>query len=388
MRYYVNIKLLLILSVILSTAGMTSPASADPVATQKLFYTTFQGGQNVWSVDFSYDGAATVILGVSQNLCSTAGADGIAGNPQNPDLLLVGGQNSGVINTCSISTGTATAFPSLTNVFHLEVPDSTTVFGNGIPGSLVKHTINPDGSLTVGTAIAITAGPDAVFTQIIDTPGPNGIDGDGDDITFYSNNGIYGIITFTGAATATTARLHGAGGAVSGVPLAGAHGGVYDPFTQNVITFGGDNIVQLDLVGNIVGFRLGTPGSNFDQGTVDGNGHLFIAKNPDLYFLDYSATGNVGAGGFFQDLSFLKTALDDIAPLVGSGATNGMGPTVGGEYFTLDTTALLVAGLQTPMAWMMYAFSAIGIGAFLFTRNTNNIRNVKVILQDYLDRFG
>jgi len=61
---------------------------------------------------------------------------------------------------------------------------------------------------------------------------------------------------------------------------------------------------------------------------------------------------------------------------------------VGGEYFTLDTTALLVSGMQTPMAWMMYAFSAIGIGAFLFTRNSNNIRNVKVILKDYLDRFG
>ncbi len=61
---------------------------------------------------------------------------------------------------------------------------------------------------------------------------------------------------------------------------------------------------------------------------------------------------------------------------------------VGGELISLDTTALLLAGVQTPMAWMMYAFSAIGIGAFLFTRNTNNIRNVKVILQDYLDRFG
>jgi len=64
----------------------------------------------------------------------------------------------------------------------------------------------------------------------------------------------------------------------------------------------------------------------------------------------------------------------------------GPGP-VGGEFLPIETTALLVAGVQTPLAWMIYAFSAIGIGAFLFTRNPYNIRNVKVILRDYLDRF-
>ena len=60
---------------------------------------------------------------------------------------------------------------------------------------------------------------------------------------------------------------------------------------------------------------------------------------------------------------------------------------VGGEFLPIDTTTLLLAGVQTPMAWMVYAFSAIGIGAFLFTRNPNNMRNIKVILRDYLDRF-
>ena len=67
-------------------------------------------------------------------------------------------------------------------------------------------------------------------------------------------------------------------------------------------------------------------------------------------------------------------------------AKSALNPVVGGELLPIDTTALLLAGVQTPMAWMIYAFSAIGIGAFLFTRNPNNIRNVKVILQDYLDR--
>jgi len=60
---------------------------------------------------------------------------------------------------------------------------------------------------------------------------------------------------------------------------------------------------------------------------------------------------------------------------------------VGGEFLSLDTTALLVAGITTPVAWMVYAVSAIGIGAFWFARNPYNVRNVKVILEDYFDRF-
>ena len=42
---------------------------------------------------------------------------------------------------------------------------------------------------------------------------------------------------------------------------------------------------------------------------------------------------------------------------------------VGGEYFTLDTTALLVAGLQTNLAWIIpVAVSTVGIGAFLLRK--------------------
>ena len=67
--------------------------------------------------------------------------------------------------------------------------------------------------------------------------------------------------------------------------------------------------------------------------------------------------------------------------------SDGSSAVVGGELIPIDSTSLLLAGAQTPIAWMMYAFSAIGIGAFLFTKNPNNMRNIKVILRDYLDRF-
>jgi len=41
---------------------------------------------------------------------------------------------------------------------------------------------------------------------------------------------------------------------------------------------------------------------------------------------------------------------------------------VGGEYFTLDQTALLLSGVQTNLAWLIPVLSAVGIGAFLIRK--------------------
>jgi len=60
---------------------------------------------------------------------------------------------------------------------------------------------------------------------------------------------------------------------------------------------------------------------------------------------------------------------------------------VAGEIIPIEATSLILAGLQTPAVWMISTLSALGIGAFVFTRNPSNVRNIKVILQDYLDRF-
>jgi len=60
---------------------------------------------------------------------------------------------------------------------------------------------------------------------------------------------------------------------------------------------------------------------------------------------------------------------------------------IGGEFSQIDTTALLVAGATSSIAYYMYAFTALGIGAFWFARNPYNVRNVKTIMGDYLDRF-
>ena len=61
---------------------------------------------------------------------------------------------------------------------------------------------------------------------------------------------------------------------------------------------------------------------------------------------------------------------------------------VGGESLPIDSTALLLAAANSPSAWVTtLAIAALGIGAYVFTRNPSNMRNIKVILRDYLDRF-
>jgi len=93
------------------------------------------------------------------------------------------------------------------------------------------------------------------------------------------------------------------------------------------------------------------------------------AANNRIYWTDYAngqirsasydAAGNLGA------ITNEITGLTNPYGLALRFLTQG----VGGEYFTLDTTALLVAGLQTNLAWIIpVAVSTVGIGAFLLRK--------------------
>ena len=63
-------------------------------------------------------------------------------------------------------------------------------------------------------------------------------------------------------------------------------------------------------------------------------------------------------------------------------------PSVGGEFLPIETTSLLLAAASSPASWLTsLTIAALGIGVYVFTRNPNNMRNIKIILRDYLDRF-
>ena len=310
---------LAVTTVLSAVVALPMVASATPFVGE-IFYTRFSGTSRVEKVTTGFDGT-TFTLGSPVTISSGHGADGIAGNPQDPGSLLVGGQGGAVIRVQRDGSG-FTSFPSPVSAFHLEVPSTTSLFASGIPGALARIPINASGSLGAGSVITLS-GADTVVTQVITTPGGG---------FFYTRSGSggfgnYGTLTFTGATTATTSRLHGAGGSVGTAVLAAAHGGVFDPFTNTVILMGDDHITQLDLAGNIVSNLnlLGFAGINpsFDQGTVDGAGHLFVASNSGhLLFIDYSASGFINAASNFVALPFLAGSLDDVAPLVGPGQTD------------------------------------------------------------------
>ncbi len=82
-------------------------------------------------------------------------------------------------------------------------------------------------------------------------------------------------------------------------------------------------------------------------------------------------TTPAGTGSFFfwNNISWIEGKFTDVRFTVNG---NAVGGAVGGEYFTLDTTALLLAGAQT-FSWMIpVVLSAIGIGLFVVSRKSEN----------------
>src|SRR5207245_11759338 len=64
------------------------------------------------------------------------------------------------------------------------------------------------------------------------------------------------------------------------------------------------DLQQLDAAGNTLSSI--TAAGTFDQGAADGKGHLFVASNSgNLLFIDYDATGLIGAASNFTSNQFL-----------------------------------------------------------------------------------
>jgi len=294
--------------------------------TGKVFYTLFDQSTpfNVKSVDFSYNsGTNTLTLTNEVDIAHTPDADGIVVNPQDPDLLIIGTTLNNTpldgtddnLATVVIADGTVTPFSSPIPTFHLELADATTIYAAGIPGGLVSHTINADGSLSEGTQDFPTEGSDdTLITQLI------AINSGPDAGKFYYTSstaggiGNYGELTF--GASFTTSRIH--------ADLTGAHGGEYDPFSDSVIIVGSSHIIQLDpsdgsilcdLEGG-VDFAVPEGFVHFDQVVADGKGHLLMTDNGgDLFFVDYPS-GDLCGETTQVASSFLDATLDDLAPFI------------------------------------------------------------------------
>ena len=99
---------------------------------------------------------------------------------------------------------------------------------------------------------------------------------------------------------------------------------MYDPLTGDIIIVGLSDVTQIDpKTMTIVSTRdFSSLGINeLDQGSVDGQGHLFVADNSGkLLFIDYSKTGLIGNSRDVVSVQNLAYHLDDVAPLSSLGA--------------------------------------------------------------------
>lgn len=324
---YLKTPALIVSALLLSVSGLSA---ADTNGT--LFYTTFSGGQNIHKVDYSWSGGT---LNFTNNLAigSVAGADGLLFLPNGN--LAVGGQGP-VVHEVNLSGGLVTSLAVPTDAFHLSLsPGGKVLYSSSIPGQPTAITLNASGGLVGATPFAL---PTSGATSVVDTiawasGGPN----QGTALftsSSASGNGTVGKITLNGGPEAPTS-------AVTSSPqqLAASHGLVYDPFSDSFITMGANAIARFSSAGVFLEQRFFN-GPTFDQGTVDGLGHIFGADNGGtLYLIDY--TGGTLAGATVGS-KFLASSLDDIAPKVGSGSNNNRAPDAGG---TLTLFSLVLCGL-------------------------------------------
>src|SRR5579864_481 len=326
---------------------------AATLASGNLFFTTFQnqGGTvlplttNVWQVGFIYDSVTGISYSAVHPLQTLSGADGIIFNPNNGDLLIgeqvankVGQIPTTGVPVAEVAASSGGAGPQ---AFNLVVsPDKSTLLAMpNQPGSLGGNVIDLlplTPSLGAGTAHTVV-GPDISLTGVAFLGG-KAYYGDASDFTINGHLGILDLTTFT------TTRITVVGETQGALP---SHALITDPFTNDLIISGANQIWQLSLdatgtvatvVAKISVDKLGV--SNWDQTSVDGAGHLFAANNDgNILFIDYSAGAHLISAPVYTKEQFLAADLDDLANGGGTLQTPVDGRmTGGGSVFEIDGT--------------------------------------------------
>ena len=224
--------------------------------------------------------------------------------------LIVGACGSGNIYKVNPVNGTFVTATSGGGSCHLSLDPSRTKawagFSYGGSQALSEIPLTPFGN---GTARVITGDDTAVGTLAWNA--------DGNCYYVVSQPGGIGSFGLLNTNTFVTKRFL--------ANVAAAHGMAYDPATASFILFGDTHITQIKATATnavIIGDLdfTGKIGVDFDQGTVDGLGHIFAAENGgNMLFVDYSLSGNITNS--FTSLKYLDSYLDDVAPvgLVGNG---------------------------------------------------------------------
>lgn len=279
-----------------------APLVPAQVLVKNLTYTRFAGTPNVRQVVFTYDATlGTTSFGAPTTVTTTPGADGVLFAPDGQ--IIVGGQADAVYRINPGTGAFTTATTGGAQSFHVMLdPLGTKVWTAGIPGFLASVPLYPFANGTPH----LLSGDDPFVTHLAFANGKAYY-----TASFASGLGNFGLIDLN---TFTTTRLQ------TLVPW--AHGMAYDCYTKKVVVFANNTVAQIDPVTDAVISVLNIPAPplQMDQGTSDGNGHLYIASNSgDMVFIDMTVSQLVGSPDFV-DVIFLEAGLDDLAPDCGLGA--------------------------------------------------------------------
>jgi hypothetical protein len=286
--------------------GLPQPVRAGPTS-GTLYYSTYQDvrGDRIHSIDFNYNGSSSLSLMNKTDIAALPGADGLVFTSDSK--LAVGGQGNAVYRV-DPTTGATLASPNAggTSAYHMMVGPDGSIYSSGIPGTPAKY----NSTLTNNGAAGTVTGSEAnigIDTIAWDSTGQAWYTSSGS-----GGNGSFGRLTITGNTYATT-RLQS--------NVAAAHGMTFDAYTGTLILFGNSHITQIDPNNpTVILHDVSFSNVQFDQGTVDGQGHIFVAdNNGNLLFMDISGSKNVAAANF-TSLTPLDSFLDDVAPLSGLGS--------------------------------------------------------------------
>ena len=308
----------------LVAVGAVALATRGSGESGDLYFTTYQHTA-LYKVAFTFRSGRPQ-FGAQQLVTTLPGADGVVFEPDGH--AVVGGQNLGTVAEVDPATGEHRSVASgCPGAFLLAVdPATSDVFTAGLPGPLCVMPVDP---LRPGVPVPVH-GDDAAITSVA-------FDGGGH--AFYTTGGSFGPGNFGSidAATGATTRFL--------TDIAAGHGMTYDAFTGTLYLFGGQSIMQIDpRHPQQVLSSMSVPGVQFDQGTTDGQGHLFAASNfGQLVVVDDRLSGRLGNPRNQVTMVHLHANLDDIAPLVGPGAATGTGRTWLGPSAALLGALVLVA---------------------------------------------
>lgn len=257
-------------------ASSTQPAQAGTPANGVVYIGAAFGTHNVYKVEFSYDGVATMTANATVLTTLPTAADALI--VPGGDLIVAGQGNN--VYEVNLVTGAFTTANSSNNGNTVSLdPSGASVWIGWTDTSPSQVPLNPFGN---GTPHSVS-GDDGTITSLAFTP-TNGV--------FYSNGGTgtgnFGSIDMT---TFTSTRLLAATFADT------VH---YDRFSRSLILAGAGHAIQVNPAAPTtpISTRDDTgAGENYLMLRPDGRGHLFGTRyggGDRLVLVDYSATGLIG----------------------------------------------------------------------------------------------